>query len=310
MGLLDQIFGPKNATILMIVLGKISQRMPLTLCLAFSVALLTYTFIFAEVIVGGLSLVFMLLLTLFLAVTMSFALEYDSRDELMVLVNLGVSPSDIFKLGIIRVLLISLIGYILGVSISLLWPLSTVKNVMLFYSFLIAAALGILPPIYSSLRSMQVSLLGRIAFKPLTEKEVPVVLSPSELEDIKDFVKERLKDRQDLLIMDCYVHGAELNLVCRYLGDFGRETFAWLATLGVNPDEALRNDETLPMVRLKVSVEEGRNPVMDCWEGGDEKHKKRSAISLSFQALVRQLLIEYKVYKGRLRGAEYHSQPI
>ncbi|MBC7112539.1 MAG: hypothetical protein H5T34_00715 [Candidatus Methanomethyliales bacterium] len=308
MGLLDQIFGPKNATILMIVFKKIAQRVPLTLCLAFSVALLTYTFIFAETIVGGLSLMFMLLLTFFLAVTMSFALEYDSKEELMVLVNLGVSPSDIFKLGIIRVLIISLIGYIVGVSISLLWPLSTIKNVMLFYSFLMALALGVLPPIYSSLRSMRVSLLGRAAFKPLTEKEVPVVLLPSELEEVKDFVKERLKDRQDLLIVDCYVRGAELNLVCRYLGDFGRETFAWLATLGINPDEALRNDETLPIVRLKVSIEEGRNPIMDCWEGSDEKRKKRSAISLSFQALLRQLLIEYKVYKGKLRGAEYHTQ--
>ncbi|MCX8181926.1 MAG: hypothetical protein N3D12_02280 [Candidatus Methanomethyliaceae archaeon] len=307
MGLMDEVLDPKSSTILRIALGKITQRIPLTLCTVLSVALVTYAFIFVEVAVEGLSLASILLLTFFLAITMSFALEYDSKDELMVLINLGVSPSDIFKLGIFRVLIISFMGYLIGVLVSLIWPLSGIKNVMLFYSFLIATALGIIPPIYSSLRSMRVSLLGRAAFKPLTENEVPVALSPSELVEVREFIKERLKDRQDITIVDCSVGNGTLNLVCRYLGDFGRETFALLATVGVNPDEALRNDDTLPAVRLRVRIEEGKNPVIECWEGRDEKHKKRSAISLSFQSLVRQLLIEYKVYRGKLRGIEYRT---
>ncbi|MDH5811203.1 MAG: hypothetical protein QE160_02865 [Candidatus Verstraetearchaeota archaeon] len=303
--LIDEVLDPKSATILRIAFGKITQRIPLTLCMVLSVAVVTYTFIFVEVAVSGLSLAFIMLLTFFLAITMSFALEYDSMDELMVLINLGVSPSDIFKLGIYRVWIISLIGYLIGVFASLVWPLSTIKNVMLFYSFVIATGLGILSPVYSSLRCMRVSLLGREAFKPLTEKEVPVVLLPSELEDVKEFIKERLKERQDITIVTCSAYDGELELVCRYLGDFGRETFALLATLGVNPDEALKNDETLPLVRLKLKIAEGRNPVIDSWESGDGKQRKRSAVSLSFQTLLRQLLIEYKVYKGKLRGAEY-----
>lgn len=80
-----------------------------------------------------------------------------------------------------------------------------------------------------------------------------------------------------------------------------------LATLGVNPDKSLRNDETLPIVMAKVSIRDGKNPVLDCWEGKDEGRKKRSSIALSFQALIRQFLIEYKVYRGRLRGAEYRG---
>lgn len=310
MGFIDEVLSPKTTTILRIAFGKTVQRMPLTICMVFSVALVTYTFVFLEVEGTGSSLIFMVLLTVLLAITMSFALEYDSKDELMVLINLGVSPSDILKLGIYRMWIVSSIGYFVGVLASFVWPLSGIKNVMLFYSFLMATALGTLPPLYSSFRSMRASLLGRTAFKPLMEREVPVVLQPSELKDVRDFVLERLKDRQDVAIVECSLRDMELNFVCRYLGDFGRETFALLATLGVKPDEALRNDDSLPLVWLKVRVEEGKNPIMDCWEGADEKHKKRSAISVSFQALIRQLLIEYKVYKGKMRGLEYPTSTI
>lgn len=309
MGLLEQFLSPKTETILRIAVAKIIQRLPLSLCMAISLVLLTYTFIFVGVVVEGISLALVLLLTLFLAITISFALEYDSEDELMVLINIGVSPSDIFKLGIFRMWIISLAGYLGGLLAALLLPLSGIENVMLFYSFLIVTAFGVVPPIYSSFKSMHVSLLGRVAFKPLTEKEVPVLISPSELGEVKDFVKGRLEERQDVAIVDCSAKEGALVIVCRYLGDFGRETFAMLASLGISPDEALRDDETLPLVTLKVNIEEGKNPVVDCWEGRDKKIK-RSAVSFSFQSLVRQLLIEYKVYKGRLRGDEYRRPMI
>ncbi len=307
MDFMERFLDPKTSTILRIAFGKILQRFPLTLCMILSIAVLTYVFTFYERVAEGGTLGLFLLLTFMLAITTSFALEYDTKDELMLLINLGISPSDIFNLGIFRVLAISLIGYVVGVALVIILPLSSIKNVMLFYAFLIAAVFGIIPPLYSSLKSMRVSLLGRVAFRPIIGREVPIILALSEVQGIKEFVEERLSDRQDLIIVETSQKPGELIFICRYLGDFGRETFAMLATLSVKPDKALRNDETLPIVVVKVSMKEGKNPVLDCWEGNDEKHKKRSSIALSFQALVQQFLIEYKVYSGRLRGAEFRS---
>lgn len=304
MGIIEQFVDPRTATILRIAFGKILQRAPLSLCMLLSIALVTYTLTFGEMMAEGGGLVFVLLLTTLLAITTSFALEYDTKDELMVLINLGVSPTDIFRLGLFRVLALSLLGYVIGVIVVLIVPLSSIRNVMLFYAFLIASALGVLPPLYSSLKSMHVSLLGRVAFKPLMEREVPVLLSPSEVDGVKNYIVERLKDRQDIIIVSLTERQEDIVLICRYLGDFGRETFAMLTSLGINPDEALKGDDTLPLVTVKICIKEGETPILDSWEG-ENKSKKKSAVALSLQALIRQLLIEYKVYKGRLKGAEF-----
>ncbi|MGQ9759977.1 MAG: hypothetical protein ACUVQ5_05355 [Candidatus Methanomethylicaceae archaeon] len=306
MNFIEQFIDPRTAAILRITFGKILQRMPLSLCMILSVAVVTYTFTFSERMVEGGALVFALLLTTLLAITTSFALEYDTKDELMLLINLGVSPTDIFRLGLFRVLVLSLLGFIIGVLLVLITPISIIKNVMVFYAFLVTTALGILPPLYSSLKSMHVSFLGRVAFKPLMEKEVPVIVTPSELEDIKNYVEERLKDRQDIIIISISKN-EDLTFTCKYLGDFGRETFAMLTSLGINPDAALRSDDTLPMVVVKVKMRGGKKPILECWEGKDKSHKKRSSLALSFQALIRQMLIEYRVYKGGLRGAEFRT---
>jgi hypothetical protein len=304
MGLIDRYIDPKTEAILRIVIKKIVHRFPLSLCMIISTTILTYIFIFYEVLLVGWNVFIILIMTLLLAITTSFAFEYDTKDELMNLINIGVSPSDIFKIGIIRLLSISLIGYFIGIILAIIFPLSEIKNNMLFYSFLISIMLGIFPSLYSSLKSMQISLVGRIAFRPLMENIAPVILSVKELPHVKDYIEERLKEREDLVILNINTKENSIEILCRYLGDTGRLTFVTLSSLGINPDESLKNDETLPIIGARVIVKEGSKTIIDYWEG---KERKKSFISQSFQSYIQQLLIEYKVFKSKGRGFEFKS---
>ncbi len=304
MGLFDKYIDPKTEAIIRIVFKKIIHRLPLSLCMMISNIFLTYILVFYEVLLMGWNILIILIMTFLLAITTSFAFEYDTKDELINLINIGVSPSDIFKIGIIRLLSISLIGYLIGIIFVITFPLSEIKNTMLFYSFLISMILGILPSFYSSLKSMQISLMGRIAFRPLMENIAPVILSINELSYVKDYIEERLKEREDLVILNIGIKEDSIEILCRYLGDTGRLTFVTLSSLGINPDESLKNDETLPIIGAKVIVKEGSKIIIDYWEG---KERKKSFISQSFQSYIQQLLIEYKVFKSKGRGSEFRS---
>ncbi len=273
--------------------------------MAISISLLTYTFIFSETFAADLALWLPLLITALLAITASFALEYDTRDELEILVYLGVSPSDIFRLGIFRVLALSLIGYLSGLALALMIPLAPLLNVKIFYTFLLSILFGVMPPLYSAFKSLKVSLLGRRAFRPLSEREIPSIVSPSETRELKDFLDDVLMDRPELVVVSTSAsveEQAELLLVCRYLGTAGGESAAFIASAGIDPVRVLREDETLPLVTARLRFREGSCPSLDCWERKRGRDVENTFVALNFGTLIRQLVIEYKVYKGRRRA--------
>ncbi|MEM2177711.1 MAG: hypothetical protein QW272_02690 [Candidatus Methanomethylicaceae archaeon] len=291
------IIDPKTEIILNIVLKKTIQRLPLTICLVLSIAILTYIFIFYEALTINLIIVF--ILTLFITLITSFAFEYDTKDEIMVLINIGTSPSDIFRLTILRIWSLSIIGFFIGTLIAIIFPISQIENVKIFYTFLLSNGLGLFSSLYSAMRAMQLSLLNRISFRPIFEKEVPILLYDNELLPLKEYIKDRLKERIDLIILNISSKENSIEIACRYLGDFGRETFHLLTSLGINPDYSLKNDETFPMIKAIIEIGKRKRPIVECWEGN-----RKSSISYSFQTLLQQLIIEYKVYSGKLRGFE------
>lgn len=293
---------PKTEIIINLAMKKILQRFPLSFCMMISMAILTYVFIFYDILTTS-SAMIIISLTFFIALTTSFALEYDTRDEIMALVNVGVSPSDIFKLSIFRVWLLSFIGYLVGVTFATIFPLHIIRNAMVLYTFLLSSGLGFFTSLYSALKAMHMSLLGRLSFRPIFEREIPVLLSINELPLLKEYVEARLKERNDIIILNISEDGGKMEISCRYLGDFGRETFGLLASLGISPDKSLKDDNTLPIITARINVKEGKRPTIECWEGKN----KKSQISYSFQALIQQLIIEYKVYSGKIRGMELRS---
>ncbi|MBC7120902.1 MAG: hypothetical protein H5T33_04895 [Candidatus Methanosuratus sp.] len=273
--------------------------------MAISISVLTYTLIFSETFAAGQTLWLLLLITALLTITTSLALEYDTKDELDVLVYLGVSPSDIFKLGILRVLTLSLIGYFIGLAFALIIPIGQVLNVKVFYTFLLSILFGVVPPLYSAFKSLNVSLLGRRAFRPLSETEIPSIISPSEIYELKEFMDDVLNDHSELVVVSTSAsvdEEAELLLVCRYLGVAGRESAAFIASTGLDPVKVFREDETLPLVTARLRFREGKCPSLNCWERKRDKNVENTFVALSFGTLIKQLVIEYKVYKGRRRA--------
>ncbi|MCX8169956.1 MAG: hypothetical protein N3D72_02585, partial [Candidatus Methanomethyliaceae archaeon] len=107
-------------------------------------------------------------------------------------------------------------------------------------------------------------------------------------------------ERADIIILGISNRGNRIEIKCRYLGSSGRETFRMLTSLGINPDQSLREDETLPIIEAEINIMDGGRPIINCWEG----EGKKSLISYSFQSLIQQLIIEYKIYSGKIRGME------
>lgn len=296
---------PKTSIILRLAITKAVQRAPLSACMSISISVLTYTLIFSDTFASGPTLWLLLLITALLTITTSFALEYDTKDELDILVYLGVSPSDIFNLGIFRVLSLSMVGYFIGLALAVVFPQGQILNFKVFYTLLLSILFGVIPPLYSALKSLRVSLLGRRAFVSLSEREIPTIVSPSETYELKEFLDDVLGDHSELVVVSTSARiedDAEILLVCRYLGIAGRESAAFIASTGIDPVKVFREDETLPLVTARLRFREGKRPILDCWEKKRDKNIENTFVALSFGTLVRQLVIEYKVYKGRRRA--------
>lgn len=302
---LDAILDPKTYAILSLAYRKAIQRIPLTICIIASVAVLTYSLVFHEVYLGGQALWIVLFVVGVLTLTASFALEYDTKDELESLIYQGVSPSDIFRLGILRMLTFSLFGYFLGLSLAIIMPASQLQNVKIFYSFLVSLTFGIVPPSYSAIKSLKISLMGRSAFRPLSELEVPSLVYASEAEDLRSFIDEVLKDRSELVIVENSVirnDYTELLVKCRYLGTAGGEASIFLASAGINVDKAFQYDETLPLVKARLRLRDGKCPILSCFEVKKGRDIENTFLANNLGALIRQSIIEYKVYKGSRRA--------
>ncbi|HPC27699.1 MAG TPA: hypothetical protein PKX17_03130 [Candidatus Methanomethylicus sp.] len=302
------LIDPKTSLMLRMAFKKVMHRAPLSASMVISMAILTYALMFSETFGNILALWAILLVTILLSLTTSFALEYDTEDELESLVCIGVSPSDIMKIGISRVLTMALMGYFIGFLVALAAPLGAVTNVKLFYTFLICIMFGGLSPLYSAVKSLRVSLLGRQAFVPLSEKEIPSIIYPSEAGELKAFIEDVLTDSTELVLVSASIEADQepaIVLECRYIGVSGRESAAFISSTGLNPYEVFRKDETLPLVAARLRVRDGKSALLNCWEKKGGRDMENTYIALSFANLVRQLVIEYKVYRGRRRaGAE------
>lgn len=296
---------PKTSLMLRMAFKKVAHRLPLSVSMVISIAILTYALMFSETFGNILALWAVLLIVILLSLTTSFALEYDTEDELEALVCMGVSPSDIMKLGIYRVLTMALIGYFVGLLGALAVPLGGITNVKVFYTFLVCIMFGGLSPLYSAVKSLRVSLLGRRAFVPLSEKEIPSIIRASEVGELKDFLQDVLTDSTELVLVSASIEADNeptIVIACRYIGVAGRESAAFISSSGINPYEVFRKDETLPLVTARLRVREGKPPLLDCWEKKRERDMENTYVALSFANLIRQLVIEYKVYKGRRRA--------
>ena len=210
-----------------------------------------------------------LLVTILLSLTTSFALEYDTEDELESLVCIGVSPSDIMKIGISRVLTMALMGYFIGFLVALAAPLGAVTNLKLFYTFLICIMFGGLSPLYSAVKSLRVSLLGRRAFVPLSEKEIPSIIHPSEAGELKDFIEDVLTDSTELVLVNASIETDQepaIVLECRYLGVSGRES-GFISP----PSIHMRSFQTRLSSSPPGRVRDGKSALLNCWgeEGGE-----------------------------------------
>lgn len=302
---LEAILDPKSYAILLLVYNKALQRYPLTICMITSMCVLSYSLIFNDAFFSQQALFIILFVIGMLTLITSFALEYDTKEELEALIYQGVSPSDIFRLGILRVLIISLIGYSLGVTIAILVPASQIQNVKIFYSFLVSLAFGIIPPLYSAIKSLRLSLMGRSAFRPLSDLEIPSLVSPSEVEALRSFLDEVLKDRSELIIIETSVirnECIELLIACRYLGTSGKESSVFLASAGINVAKAFRDDDALPLIKAKIRFREGKCPLISCWEKKKGRDVENTFLAKNLGALIRQSVIEYNVYKGTRRA--------
>lgn len=289
---------PKTELIMNIIIKKILQRLPLSICMTLSFTVLTYVVIFNEVFTSSIFIIF--ILVFFIALITSFAFEYDTKDEVMSLTNIGASPFDIFKLSMLRIWTLSFFGSLIGIIFAMLFPIGQISNTMIFYAFILSNGLGVITSLYSAIRAMNIGLLERISFRSLSEKEAPIILYGNELTLLKNYIEAKLKERIDIIILDISSRENIIEIKCRYLGSFGRETFRMLTSLGINPDKSLREDESLPIIEAKISITNEGRPIIDCWEGKG----KKSLISYSFQALIQQLIIEYKIYSGKIRGIE------
>lgn len=302
---LDALLDPKTYAMISLAYHKALQRLPLTACMTTGVVVLTYSLIFNETFLDGEALYIMLFVVGVLTLTTSFALEYDTREELEALICHGVSPSDIFRLGILRMLTFALIGYFIGLLVAILIPASQLQNVKIFYSLLVSLAFGTVPPSYSAIKSLRISLLGRSAFRPLSDLEVPSLVYPSEADDLRSFLDEVLKDRSELMIIENSVlrnEYTELLVRCRYLGTSGGESSIFLASAGISLDKAFRDDETLPLLKARLRLRDGKCPLLTCSEVKKGRDIENTFLAKNLGALIRQSIIEYKVYKGSRRA--------
>uniref|UniRef100_A0A7C3EW30 Uncharacterized protein n=1 Tax=Candidatus Methanomethylicus mesodigestus TaxID=1867258 RepID=A0A7C3EW30_9CREN len=306
MSLFSDFLDPKTTIILQLAFSKAKQRLPLSTSIVISTALFTYVTNFNyEMGFTGISFSLFVFLVAIVITVFSFALEYDTVDELKMFINIGVSPSDIFTLGISRVLLLSMTGYFIGILFMVAYPITVIENYKVFYTFLFCLAFGILPPMYSSLKSLRISLLGKQSFKPIIEKEIPSILSIEEMDELKEFIEWKIIEVPELLPIGITVskeNRPEMEVVCRYIGDAGREATVMLSTVGLSATEALKNDETLPLAIVKLTLRPKGYPLMECMEVKKGKKMTNTYIANSLGAWIRQQVIEYKVYKGKRRA--------
>lgn len=305
MATFSELLDPKTTTILQLAFSKARQRLTLSTSIVISTALLTYVTNFNyQMGFAGISFPIFVLAIAIIIIVFSFALEYDTADELNMFINIGVSPTDIFMLGISRVLLLSMIGFFVGIIFMVAYPLSVIENYKIFYTFLFCLAFGILPPMYSSIKSLKISLLGKQSFKPIIEKEIPSILSIDEMDELKEFIEWKIVERQELLPMGIVVRKGEkpeMEIACRYIGDAGREATVMLSTVGLSATEALKNDDTLPLAVVRLECRPKGYPSIECIEIKKGKRIANTYIANSLGAWIRQQVIEYKVYKGKRR---------